>query len=65
MAKRLAGLLMMLVGFGIMLASFYADDLGWGKYGGIGKDQFMVTGFGALGCMVGMVFLFGPSRGPR
>ena len=54
---RLFGALLILAGIVVMLISFYADSLGYGRYEGVGKDQFVLTAVSFLMQGSGVVLL--------
>jgi hypothetical protein len=62
MALRLAGLAVLLLGlFGLWLV-FHADELGLGKYGGIGADQMVMAATCLLVQFVGLLMLIAKRR---
>ena len=53
---------MLLVGLGCMLFAFQADEVGFGKFQGAGKDQMVLTMVGVMLALLGLLAFIASPR---
>ncbi len=64
MGLRVLGFFTILFGIFVVWASFHADEIGIGRYEGVGGEQMLLTGLGFFLSFIGIVMTFA-QRGQR
>ncbi len=58
MGLRILGFFTILFGIFVVWASFHADEIGIGRYKGVGGEQMLLTGLGFFLSFIGILMAF-------